>query len=313
FVVVSLWLLAGWRGWFIFGFSSAVPVLLFLLLFQWQSDGLFYYFTMEMARSHGFNIFGLGHFITGDTLFSVPVFMGLACVFCFRHTQKGKDFWGVFILFCGFTAISLVSRAYPGGHLNVLMPFYMCIAMYSAIAFPVILKANVGDAKMWVPEAGCKVMPGLLITANLIWAMYPVSAQIPDEANRRAGDRLVEKIRKTPGRVCVGSHGYLAYMAGKDFCAHNTQLTDLLWSAPEGMTEAFMEGLNKRVFNGYYAVIVLDNKAELLDWQLGYKDIPYRVEKLDDYKAFRQVVSGGNPALWLVFQGSQGDAGNTEK
>lgn len=299
FLVLAIWLLAGWRGWLFFGLASILPVVLLFHYFQSHSDGLFYYYTMEMARSHGLSIFGLAHFLSSDSIFSVPAFILFSVLFCKQLSTSPRDLVALLVLLLGFTAISLVSRSYPGGHLNVLMPFYMCLSMMTAIYFVTChgssgsLNADAGSRKVFFLQC--------ILLINLAWGLYLPSQQIPDAGNYQAGIKLVEKIRDTEGRVCVASHGYLAYMAGKDFCAHNTQLTDLLWASPEGIREQFIEELHAQVHAGYFSAILLDSKKELLDWELTYKDIPYAVHHLEGFENFRPVVSGDNPALWLEY------------
>lgn len=72
-----------------------------------------------------------------------------------------------------------------------------------------------------------------LCLAQLATFRYSPERQIPTQANREAGRRLVERLRAIDGDVWALAHGYLAWMAGKPPFAHLMPMFDVQTSAPD--------------------------------------------------------------------------------
>lgn len=66
------------------------------------------------------------------------------------------------------------------------------------------------------------------MSLNLARFRYDPVTQLPAARDTAATQFLLDKLRAVQGSVCVTSHGYLGWMAGKAFCAHNTQVTDVM-------------------------------------------------------------------------------------
>ena len=94
----------------------------------------------------------------------------------------------------------------------------------------------------------------------------------------------------------------LAYKAGKSFCAHNTQVTDLVQGSDPVLANVLKTDARQRIMRGDYAALILDREKELNDLGLQMADIPYDASPIayPDGK-IKFIVNGTSPALWLQF------------
>ncbi|MEZ5495195.1 MAG: hypothetical protein R3E61_11710 [Pseudomonadales bacterium] len=178
----------------------------------------FFFYTMQMAGSHGFNWRRIDVFLLDNSLYSIPILILLAVVFI---SHGGGWAWSW--LFLGFASMSAISRMYSGGAYNVLMPYYMLASLVAALGFWCL--AVRAEARRC---AAFLVCVSILAAMNFAYGWYKPSAQIPSDKARAFGDQLVMKIAAVSGRVCLTKDGYLSYLAGKDFCAHNAFMADVM-------------------------------------------------------------------------------------
>ena len=298
FVLLTLWCWLGWRKAVQFLLLCLpITLLLFVLCAALSGDKIFFY-TMQMASTHGITWFGAKRFLE-IVAFSVPSFWLATMFFCMQIGKDARDKMGWIALVTGFIFVSGLSRAYAGAFYNVLMPLYFCIAITAAIGFGWLVERS--------QTSRIDVLFALLLLLGLsldfLRYRFEPSDQLPRKGSRVATDMLVQRIAAVNGNVCVASHGYLAWLAGKGFCAHNTQVTDLVTGSDAGLAQVLLDDARQKILSGYYQVIVLDREKELLDLGLQFQDIPYTVQSID-YRGgepIRFPVNGNSPKLWLEF------------
>ena len=273
-----------------------VPVLWQL---QQQLGERFLFYTLQMASTHGVTVFGFQRFFA-SLIFDAIGFFCVAGSFLYVASGSWRDKLGWLWMFVGFITVSMISRAYAGAFFNVLMPMFVAFALLAGCAF-----------YLWGQQLGRRWQRTVMAALISVWLpinMYHanlfnhVEAQVPSESSWRASDDLLKKIKATSGDVCVFSHGYLAYKAGKSFCAHNTQVTDLVQGSDPILADILRADARQRIMRGDYAVLILDREKELNDLGLQMRDIPYDASPIayPDGK-IKFVVNGTGPALWLQF------------
>lgn len=307
FFFLTAWLWAGWRFALLQALFCGVLVCTAGLFFQWSSDGWFYYFTMQMATHHGMNPSMWKLFLFGDTVWKAFIFAVFSLFFVLKASADRSIRVGWGVLLGGFTFMSLLSRIYPGGYYNVLMPYYLLLTIMSVSWFALYIgKIAKGQKNISV------FFVSLLLSFNYYhdWTYMLQEYRIP---NRKAGgddvigEALVKKIAAVPGRVCVTMHGYLGWLAGKGFCSHRFFVMDLLNGGRSDLVEMLKEDARQKLMSGYYQVLVLDSFAEINDLGVNVKDIPYSVTAMEgqpDYPkyGFAPIVNGTKPVFWLEYE-----------
>jgi hypothetical protein len=140
----------------------------------------------------------------------------------------------------------------------------------------------------------------LTLSVDGVRSRYEPSSQIPTAASRDSTEQLLKRIVAVEGEVCVTSHGYLAWLAGKKFCAHNTQVTDLVTGSDPALAQLLREDARQKILGGYYRVLVLDREKEMADLGLHFSEIPYTVTPIEySHGPIRFPVNGYSPKLWL--------------
>lgn len=299
FAAVTVWCWTGWQGLqrlLLPGLAMAAVLLLCCLLF---TGGDFLFYTLQMAGSHGVTWFGVQRFlsIVGN---AVPSLIIASIAFCFYCGGRARDRAGWLALLAGFVFLSGLSRAYAGAFFNVLMPLYCCLAITAATGFGWLVERSRGSA---IRTAGVALLLAFMLLD--IWRYrFDPATQVPSPQTWQATAALVQRIASVDGPVCVASHGYLAWLAGKDFCAHNTQVTDLVTGADRQRAQRLLDDARQKILGGHYAAILLDREKELHDLGLQLSGIPYTVTAIDYPQGpIRFPVNGHAPALWLQFNG----------
>lgn len=299
FLMTAIFCWCGLRMAMIF---SAIAVLLlaaFVGSMQYQSDGLFWFYTIAMAPNHGTTKGFPGYFFFGDLLFAIPVFVYLGMYFLHRIRLDvgGRHALGLLAIFLGFFWMGFSSRFYIGGYLNGVMPLDFMLVLFAACGFFLFINHSVVPWKKW--------MLTFWLVLNIGYSAYLPAAKIPTAADRAYGDALVARIRAVQGRVCLTRHGYLAFLAGKDFCAHETQLTDIVSGGDADMKARIFTDVRQKIAQGFYQVLVLDSMPEISAY-VNVDAMPYVASDLDEDKhtpVFYPVVNGPRPRLWLDYSG----------
>jgi len=167
-------------------------------------------------------------------------------------------------------------RARLGGNLNSLLPAYTFLSL-----IPVLLYAGLGrsDASapvsgrdfQYTPAATAQGMPTAIVHTDpysaarallclaVLWQLalgiYNPLNEVPRNGMRETGQRLIERIRQTPGPVLVLEHPFYALLAGKE---PGVALT-ALWHARLHGAIPLPPDLTERVRNHYYALVITDD------------------------------------------------------
>lgn len=195
----------------------------------------------------------------------------------------------------GLVLAAGVGRAHAGGYDNTLLP--ACAA--AALAFGVLL------ARLLALGGARATLAGGLGIAQLALFAYDPRMQVPTDADRRAGDAFVERLRATPGDAWVPDHGYLAERAGKGASAHGMAVIDLLRSDDHATAQRFVDELVRAIQARRWGAIVLDQRwdADLpaLGAQYSAATIPWPSER-----AFVPVTGDPRrPGTWYAPRGAR--------
>jgi hypothetical protein len=307
FLFLAVWSWSGFRSACVFTAVTVVIVATLTLLMQWHSDGTFFYFTMQMAPHHGMKKGFLGPFllwyIAGNLLF-ILIFSAL---FIKEVSVDIRVRLGWLALLLGFGGMSTISRMYPGGENNVLMPLLMLLTIMSVSYFALMVERHTHS------HYQCVGLLSVFLAVNFYhgWVRGAADYRIPTRrpgGDDDIGDALVKKISQVPGRVCVTMHGYLGYMAGKGFCSHRLLLQDVMMAGDSEMVMPIQKEAREKLMSGYYQVIVIDQFAEINGLGVDIKDIPYTMTLLENSPDYPQyeffpIVGGSKPMYWLEYNG----------
>jgi hypothetical protein len=307
FLFMTIWLWSGLYKASIFMALVAIAVIGIGALFQQHSGGWFYFFTLELAPAHGMKEGMLSHFFWVDIVGKIPVVAVFSLLFVRIINSSARVRMGWLSLTSAFVGMSLLSRMYTGGESNVLMPLYMLLTIMSVSYFEVVVK-KYQDSRI--------ILLGVLSVLLAVnfqsgWVAEPAEYHVP---NRRPGgddaigDALVKKISQVSGRVCITMHGYLAYLAGKEFCSHRLLVQDVLMGNDNELAESLRTDARKKIMEGYYQVIIIDDYVDIQGFGINIQDIPYSMKLLEndtDYPQyeFYPIVSGTKPRFWLEYNG----------
>lgn len=301
FFLIALLLWANPRQLIKAALSGVVPLLLVGGLLQWHSDGLFFYYTMQMVGTHRFNPGWPVNFLYGDLFFSMPVLLLLALVYCQLQWRRRRDFfaWGSVLL--GFTLMSLLGRWYSGGYVNVLMPWHQLLVLMGICGFASLVQKAKG---VWSRLILSFVT--LLLSLNIVHGYVSPHSQLPSDADRACGDKLVERLRQTEGGACAPRNSYLAFLAGKDFCAHEAFAVDVMNGSDPDIANSLVTDIRQRLQDGSFSVLLLDNQAQFEGYGISRFDLPYTATDLEGCEAdsFYPVLQGQRPRHWLQYNGT---------
>lgn len=305
FFLLAVWCWAGFKNALKFGVFLGLLVLIVVALLQWQSNGYFYFYTMQMAGSHRFNSGLPMNFLHGDLMLSLPIYFLFCVGFIVCRRQQHRDALAWLSLFAGYLLMSMLSRWYSGGFFNVLIPLHQLIVIMAISGFSVLLgKAN--EFSMRVLRYPALAAMSIFLALNILTGWSNPAHLIPNAADRACGDRLVERLSAVQGNVCVYRHGYLAFLAGKSFCAHEAFAADLLNGSNSSFAESLISDFRDRLLNGYYEVLLLDNQAQFSAYQIGFNELAYTATDLDcPADSFYPLVAGQRPLHWLQYNGEK--------
>lgn len=294
FLFITAWCWAGARAAWAATAASFIVLAVSIVFFQWQSNGLFLFFTMDMAGNHNMTRGFPFHFFKGDLLESMPVLLLLMGFFVQRAWAVSiRQGFGWCVLLLGIFAMTLLARMYAGGARNVTMPMHWTVVPLAVAGFTLLINR----APVLLASA-CSI----LLAANIVWSFYVPAWAVPSMADKAYGDALVQRIAAVSGRVCLSRDAYLGWMAGKGFCAHETQLTDILNGGDPALAEHVVRDAQARILSGYYDVIIVDSLFDIGNY-VNVWNIPYIATPLDQdeesFKRFNPVCGGPRPHLWL--------------
>ncbi len=242
--------------------------------------GWFRYYVFGVALGHSPELALVPQFWTRDLMAHLPIAVLLAAFFLLvpravriegsgpasgtvaGARPMGRGFH--LAVAAGLLGSSGWLRSFRVCYDNVLMPGHAGLAILAGLGWHSI-GAWIGTAPER-PRASLQRFVGLALFAQLALLAYDPVAQIPTRADRRAGERLIENLRRSPGDVLVPSHSYLAARAGKAPHFHEVALMDVLKRRGSGAIErGLREELDRALQAKRWAALVLDTRDWLRD------------------------------------------------
>ena len=315
FFFLALWLFSSFRIAFFSGFMLTVLVCAVLGWLQWQTQGLFFFYTMEMARAHKF-IQGIpNNFLLGDMLTGVPIYLGLCGYFVSIGEKNLRRRCAWLSLFSGFFVMTLLSRWYSGGWINVLIPFHQFIVVLSVVGFGLLVKKRSGkQGDTWLGNVVLGLV-SVLLTLNMARGWIRPNYFLPTEADRACGDSVVAVLKQAQGDlVCVSKHTYLAFLAGKKSCAHEAWGIDVMNGSSREFANQLENDVKQQLLSGRYQLLLLDNDRQFEGYGVLWSQLPYTAMDVDcSTDAFFPKLLGPRPMHWLRYNGKSMDDQRTRE
>jgi len=220
----------GWFSYYVYG-----------LLFQ-QTEWLPYYFFA---------------FWQEDLLAHLPIVSMMALFFLGAENRQRACFWLAVTL--GGVAGAFLTRAKVGGYNNVLLPAYAVATILFGLG---LSAADQFLQKITLTERQTlqKLLYATCLVQFLVLAYNPYQ-QLPNAADRLAGESLLNLIASAHGEVYLPDHGYLASLAGKRSYSHQSALWDILRgnqpsAAQTRIQSAFDDAIRQQKFD----LIIFDSR-----------------------------------------------------
>jgi len=163
------------------------------------------------------------------------------------------------LLGTGLIAISWLGRLNPGGYYNVFIPAYAGIAILFGLGLGTILESPT-NASLFRNIMSTIVL--LLSSAQLFILLSPTSSQIPTQADKDSGQKLVSQIQACSGEVYIPFHTYLAELAGKAGYAGVVEMAELRGSfggKADPLWDDVLSQIQFRLDANKFTAIIQDN------------------------------------------------------
>jgi 4-amino-4-deoxy-L-arabinose transferase-like glycosyltransferase len=215
------------------------------LLLDGILDENFLRHVVGAQQQHGILPWKVGLFFGGDLLSTLPVAclvvlgwlalrLGRAGTQGVRPDERAASAGFHAVVLAGILLACLIPRIKVSGAANSLIPAYAWLAVSFGVglgrlrAFAVARRPGLAAARLDAVVAFCCVVQLLLL-------FELPRGYLPTEADRAAGARFVEQLRRIDGEVLVPAQGYAAGLAGKRVYAHQMPVSDY---AKSGLPEA---------------------------------------------------------------------------
>ncbi len=219
-ILIWIWKTEGRDRALAFARWSVGPALLFTAAMSLEGDGLFLTYLLGVPAVHPFVPERFFKGAPSELIGAMPWTLGaagLVAVVLRQRPGRGGSYW----LACGGLAalVSMIMRGHHGGYLNVLMPGLWAGALGSALLL----------------SAACRRWPGLPVQAAvsglMAWQMWSgawdIARYSPTEADRAAGDALVQRLAAEEGEILAPWSPWLVVQAGKRPSLHLISLWDI--------------------------------------------------------------------------------------
>jgi hypothetical protein len=260
---------------------------------QYASGGWYSYYTFDLLRQQtAWGAVSMQDFFLFDVLGRLPIGVFACTFFLIQEALRDRKrflFW--LAALAGAVAASLFSRMKAGGFDNVLLPVYLCIALFTGLAWG-RMSARLQEQAALLPAgqiAGC-----LLLCIQFLLLVYNPLHQIPTAADESQQRAFVQYIAKLPGDVYVPYHAHAALLAGKAGFAHQAAVWDVLRGDLDNPgTRSLKESISHALATRRFAAIIMDGEwSYLADLDRYYKQVSNGFPK--EY-SFREIVG------WPVF------------
>lgn len=264
-----------------FFLSFTLPLVGFSLWLNAASEGWFRWHVYDLLRSHPLyrpHILGYWEELLANLgpALILPLWVNLAA----RRVPNRLRWDPLLVTVCLFLlASSWIGRMHTGGFDNTLIQAAAAAAMLFGLALA------------RVPERPSNRRVLVLVAGLLQFALlaYDPRPKLPTDADRAAGEAIVQELASIEGDVWMPYHGYLAERAGGQPGAHAMPIIDLLQGGDVETAQAFVTELERAIASGRWRWIVLDD----LSWE---EQLPSLAA---GYRRTRSLFSADDPGLFL--------------
>lgn len=236
-IALTLWRHHGrrWAAWF--AAWSVIPALVFLALIEIASSGRFLKYLVLAPASHPMVADRLFPGAEKEMFLAFPIAMvtaALAGAFLLVRPGPGsvrapgapptrrwswpRAYWTAVV--CTGLGITILMRGHHGGFLNVLIPGFWLLALVFALLLGTIQRRFGGHPAI--------VLVASLVVAVQVWLeRWEPSRYVPTDADRAAGQQVLDRIASYPGQVLMPHSPYYPVMVGKEPSFHLIALWDV--------------------------------------------------------------------------------------
>ncbi len=264
------------------------------------SGGWFRFYAFTVAASHAPEA-GLALSFPGRYLVRlIPALIAFAAVAWLARSRRPPELGFHLAWFAGLLLSSWHLGSYRGGYDNVTIPVCLGAATLGGLAWGWSAGAT-GPARGALPAVAA-----LLVLQSALLSWDP-RRQVPSDADRRAGDRLVEALTRVGRPVLVASHPELLRRAGGPGRAHLMPLMDVVKGNSGETGRALWSAMRDSLRGGAWPVLVLDTRDWLLEEAVaaGYRPVARAVQDPD---ALWPVTGMRTRPEWILAR-SPADAG----
>jgi 4-amino-4-deoxy-L-arabinose transferase-like glycosyltransferase len=198
-------------------------------------------------------------FWTIDFALPLAIAIGLSILYFYIQNVRGRrEAFLFYICFAiGMIGGAWVARIHRGSYLNVLIPAYAVSAILFGLGLHEARELVRRSVLRPYPFAGAFL--SILCIIQFAALAYNPLDQIPSMADRRAGEKLIERISRIEGDVLIPFHPWYAAMAGKQGCAQHMAIRDVMRAEDSPERRALIRDYEQKLRERRYAAIVLDN------------------------------------------------------
>lgn len=176
-----------------------------------------------------------------------------------RHLRSigwaGLGFW----LACGVGLLGAAwaGRLHSGGYDDVLMPAYAGVGLLAGLMVGWLRSHPVALARI-----GLSAGVFAVLALQLHRLDYPLGAQIPRAADRRAGDAFLAKLQHLPGQVMVFDHPFYSTLAGKGGGADEEAANGIERAGPSVARRLLVADMRASLLRPGLGAVILDNRND---------------------------------------------------
>jgi hypothetical protein len=273
------------------------------LLYDRLSGGWYWIYAFGYHNQHEVYLprFWDSFRLTLTKFWSIPVLVvaGSIAALVRRRFTRGLGFW--LIVFLASLLVGALGWSRQWAHFNAFVITLTC----GGIAAGVALLSLVPERPI-VAAAVALVLFGT-IGAELVRARWRPVDFVPTAADWRAGDRLIARLRETPGDVFVPYHPFYPRLAGKPGHIHRMGLLDANFRAPPDQKVPKLPpeaqnvaGLADALVEKRFALVILDERAQ--PYEFPGLEAAYRVDGVLPSNERPRTYTGARTApatMWI--------------
>jgi hypothetical protein len=261
-VAAALWWEYGWKRAARFAAWSVIPALIFVVVLQITTHGLFLTYIVGVPATHPLVAERLFPKAEKELFVGFPWFNGAALGAAVlllllglrtpRAARAGRlsfsaRYWLLNLVFG--SVMCILMRGHHGGFVNVLIPGWWLVAFCSSLALGRLV------------ERFPRVPIALLTAALVVWqtwaGRWDPKRYVPDAEDLEAGQKVLEVIASYPGDVLMPQSPYYPVMVGKKPSFALIGLWDITHEHSPFAREA--RSVNRAIAHQRYSAIILSS------------------------------------------------------